>query len=52
MVYFCPSTDKQYMSGVAPCNTVSGAMSWKMSSEENVVTPEDWEALLPLITES
>ena len=52
MVYFCPSTDKQYMSGVAPCNTVSEAMSWKMSSEENVVTPEDWEALLPLITES
>ena len=59
MRYSCPSTGKDYISGVAkPMSTaeltVPHAMSWKFSDPENglEVTPDMWKQLVPLVTES
>lgn len=52
MIYNDPSTQKQYMSGVNPCKTVAEAMSWKLSTDTHTVTPEEWQNLQPLVTES
>ena len=51
-VYDDPSTGKLYMSGVEPCRTISEAMAWKMSSDIWAVAPKQWEALVPLVSES
>ena len=51
-IYDCPSTGKKYMQGVAPSKTVAEAMSWKISDELNVVTPEEWKTSIPLVHES
>lgn len=52
MMYNCPSTNKQYMSGVPKFNTVPEAMAWKQSDDFYVVTPEQWKQMVPLIHES
>jgi len=57
MVYQCPSAlkhnqVKEYTKGVPPFKKVREAMSWGMSSEINKISPEEWEALVPLSDES
>lgn len=52
MMYTCPSTNKQYMSGVPKFDTVADAMAWKQSDEWHTVTPEEWKAMKPLVHES
>lgn len=47
MRYDCPSTGKQYISGVTEAKTVPQAMAWKFKTTE-----ADWCALEPDITES
>ena len=42
-----PGSDKQYMSGVEPCMSVMDAMGWKFSTEEDVVTGEQFRLLVP-----
>ena len=42
-----PGSDKQYMSGVEPCESVKAAMAWKCSDELTTVTPEEWLKLTP-----
>ena len=38
--------------GVPACKTVAEAMSWGMSSDDNVISPENWKLLIPLVHES
>ncbi len=42
-----PGSTKQYMSGVAPCNSVKSAMAWKFSDDKYTLTPDEWAALIP-----
>ena len=52
MRYSCPSTNKDYMSGVPKFSKIADAMAWKFSDQSNVMTPDEWRCLVPLITES
>jgi hypothetical protein len=56
-VYDCPSArergeSREYTKGVPAVSTVAEAMAWGMSDATHTVTPEDWEAMIPLIDES
>src|SRR3990167_3834105 len=56
-IYNCPSAiergeQREYSKGVPAFNTVAEALSWGMSDDQNVLTPEDWKQLLPLRDES
>ena len=56
-LYDCPSAQakgevREYAKGVPACKTVAEAMSWGMSSDDNVISPENWKLLIPLIHES
>lgn len=50
-VYNCPSTDKRYMSGIAPeigaNKDIKEAMAWKAG-----LSVDEWLSLIPLVTES
>lgn len=47
MYYNCPSTGKQYISGVQAAKSVAEAMAWKFKT-----TPDVWRSLEPDISES
>jgi hypothetical protein len=53
-LFDCPSTGKRHLEGVAKSNTVAEAMAWAMSDENLgiVVTPEEWQAMEPLLHEN
>ena len=56
-LYNCPSAQakgevREYAKGVPACKTVAEAMSWGMSSDDNVINPENWKLLIPLVHES
>lgn len=46
-IFDCPSTGKKHMEGIEKASTVAEAMAW---SEE--ITPEQWEARVPLVHEA
>ena len=46
-LYNCPSTGKEYMSGVPNFERVDEAMAWKSSMDV-----KDWRLLVPLVDES
>ena len=52
VIYNCPSTDKEYTKGVPQFKTVAEAMAWGMSTDENILSPENWKLLVPLKDES
>ncbi|MDD1443757.1 hypothetical protein MEO93_26100 [Dolichospermum sp. ST_sed3] len=52
MWYTCPSTGLKNFSGVPESKTVAEAMAWKFSSNDHILSPEDWKTMLPLIDES
>jgi hypothetical protein len=53
MWYECPSTSLQNFSGIpVEIKTVAEAMAWKASSDENVISPEDWRNAVPLLQEA
>ena len=51
--YTCPSTGLiNFSAGDQSLRTIPEVMAWKMSSDENVISPEDWKLLVPLVDES
>ena len=52
MVYECPSTGIENMSGVPPFKKVADAMAWKSSSDEHIMTADEWKEMIPLVHES
>ena len=50
--YLCPSTREWKVKGVPAFKTVAEAMSWGMSDEEKIMTPDMWKSLVPLVHES
>ena len=52
VIYNCPSTGKEYTKGVPEFKTVAEALSWGMSDEVSILSPEQWSRLVPLSDES
>ncbi len=52
MQYNCPSTGMDNFSGVPEMRTCAEAMAWKMSNDKNIITPEEWQELIPLKDEA
>ena len=51
--YTCPSTGLiNFSAGEQSLRTIPEVMAWKMSDEVNIITPEDWKLLVPLVDES
>jgi hypothetical protein len=53
-LFDCPSTRKKHFEGVEVSKTVAEAFSWRMSEPELgiVVTPSEWQELVPLADEN
>ncbi len=58
VIYDCPSSiergnKQEYTKGVpVEFNKTAEAIAWGMSSDENQISPEDWQNLIPLLHES
>jgi hypothetical protein len=51
--YFdCPSTRKKHLEGVEVSKTVAECMAWAMSTDDVVVSPEQWSLMIPLAEEN
>jgi len=50
--YLCPSTREWHTKGVPALKTVAEVMAWGMSTNERIVSPENWKLLVPLQNES
>ena len=51
-LYNCPSTKKEYVSGVPSFKSITEAMAWKSSDDDNPMTADEWKLLVPLVNES
>ena len=56
-IYNCPSrlkngSESEYSKGVPEFKTVAESMAWGMSDEKSVLTPKQWQSLIPLVHES